>query len=83
MWTKRFWLDAVERAIRTAAQVLLVGWPASNAILDGGVNWELLAWTAGGAAATSILMSIVGTKTGDSTSASLVPASATSPEPAP
>lgn len=81
MWTKRFWLDAFERAIRTGAQIVAVGWPVSAAIAT--TNWTLLGWTALGAAGLSLVMSLAGSKTGDPTSASLVPAKASSPEPAP
>lgn len=82
MWTRKFWLDALERATRTGAQIIAIGWPASAAILDA-TNWKFLGVTAAGAAGLSLVMSLAGLKTGDPTSASLVPAKATEPEPAP
>lgn len=62
MFTKRFWKDATERAISTAAQSLV-------AVLGvDGLNWlhvdiKGVAATAGGAAILSLLKSIVAAKT--------------------
>lgn len=69
MFTATFWKDAIERAIKTAAQsaigVLTVG-PLAN------IDWEASAGVVGVATAVSILTSIVSTGKGDSESASLV-----------
>jgi hypothetical protein len=71
MWTVKFWKSAVERAIRTVAQVLLslivVG---ETGFLD--VDWMQAASVAGLSGLASILMSIVATGIGDHESSSFV-----------
>lgn len=70
MWSLRFWKDAAERAVRTAAQSLLALWATSvSGILD--VDWPQAASVAGLAALTSVLMSLVGSGIGDTESASM------------
>lgn len=70
MWSLRFWKDAAERAVRTAAQALLALWATSvSGILD--VDWPQAASVAGLAAFTSVLMSLVGSGIGDTESASM------------
>lgn len=70
MWSLRFWKDAAERAVRTAAQALLALWATSvSGILD--VDWPQAASVAGLAALTSVLMSLVGSGIGDTESASM------------
>lgn len=58
MWTKNFWKQAVERAVKSAAQSLLGLWA-----LDGfnvlHADFELGVGVAGGAAVLSVLTSIV------------------------
>lgn len=69
MWTTKFWRSALERAIRTIAQVLLslfvVG---ETGIMD--VDWIQAASVAGLAGFASILMSLAATGVGDHESAS-------------
>lgn len=70
MWTKRFWLDALERAIKTGAQVLL-GAIAGTATI-GTLDWQVVGITTGVAVATSLLTSIVSSRVGSPSDASLV-----------
>ncbi|NDK91028.1 holin [Gordonia desulfuricans] len=67
MWTKTFWLDLAERAIKTAAQ-------SAAAVLTA-TSVEAIDWAAGGAivgvaTAVSVLTSLA--SRGNSDSASLV-----------
>jgi hypothetical protein len=58
MWTKKFWKEAAERAVKSAAQSLLGLWA-----LDGfnvlHADFALAGGVAGGAALLSVLTSIV------------------------
>ena len=68
MFTIKFWKDAGERAIRTAAQALLALWATDiSGVLA--VDWVQAASVAALAALTSVLMSIVATGVGDKDSA--------------
>ena len=64
MFTVKFWKDAAERAIRTAAQALLALWATDVAGVLA-VDWVQAGSVAALAALTSILMSIVATNVGD------------------
>lgn len=71
MFTLEFWKDALERAIRTAAQALVASWATGvTGVLE--VNWIQAASVAGLAALTSILMSLAATGRGNPDSASLI-----------
>jgi hypothetical protein len=64
MFTVKFWKDAAERAIRTAAQALLALWATDVAgVLE--VDWVQAGSVAALAALMSVLMSIVATNVGD------------------
>ena len=64
MFTIKFWKDAGECAIRTAAQALLALWATDvSGVLA--VDWLQAFSVAGLAAITSVLMSIVATGVGD------------------
>jgi hypothetical protein len=77
MWTKRFWVDAGERAVRTFAQSLL-------ALLTGSATdlihtaWPADLSIAAMATVLSLLTSIVASGVGSSTSAALITPSKTS-----
>lgn len=59
MWTKKFWVDATERAIRTVAQSAAAILAASGVgLLDA--NWLATASAAGVAGVISLLFSISG-----------------------
>jgi hypothetical protein len=64
MFTMKFWKDAAERAIRTAAQALLALW-ATDVTGVLAVDWVQAGSVAALAALTSILMSIIATGVGD------------------
>ena len=64
MFTVKFWKDAAERAIRTAAQALLALWATDvSGVLE--VDWVQAGSVAALAALMSVLMSIVATNVGD------------------
>lgn len=71
MFTLIFWKDAAERALTTAAEVVLgflvIG---STAIAD--VDWAHIGSVAAVAAGASVLKSLVASNIGESRSASLV-----------
>jgi hypothetical protein len=71
VWTKDFWLDAGERALKTFAQVFLtfivVG---TTGVMD--LDWVTAASVAAVAALASVLTSIVSEKVGDPDTASLI-----------
>jgi hypothetical protein len=73
VWTRKFWLDASERAVKTFAQTLVA------AMAVGGINllsvgWKQALTTAGFATALSVLSSVATAQasTGQPDSASLV-----------
>jgi hypothetical protein len=70
MLTMTFWKDALERAIKTAAQSSVVVIGTSSVFTD--VNWILVASGAGLGFILSILTSIASSAFGNSDSASLV-----------
>jgi len=64
MFTIKFWKDAAERAIRTAAQALLALWATDvSGVLT--VDWLQAFSVAALAGLMSVLMSIVATGVGD------------------
>ncbi len=70
MWTKQFWKDAVERAVKTAAQVavgLLVGLNVTT-----GFEWDTFLLGLGVATGLSFATSLLSSLAGSPTSASLV-----------
>lgn len=70
MRTKRFWLDALERAVKTAAQtsVALIGTGMAG-IID--VDWTNVASVSAVAAILSVLTSVASAPAGDPESASV------------
>ena len=71
MWTKLFWLGAVERAIKTFAQAAVAVLAANSVgLLDA--PWGAAASAAGMAAVLSVLTSIGSATIGDHNSPSLV-----------
>lgn len=71
MWSTQFWKDALERAIKTAAQTLLASWGGTAIVLDG-AQWKVVGLTVAGATVASLLTSIVSSKVGSDQTASLV-----------
>ena len=70
MFTKSFWQDAGERAIRTAAQALLALWATDvSGVLE--VDWVQAFSVSAFAVVMSVLMSVAATSRGNLESASL------------
>lgn len=70
MFTKNFWIDAAERAIKTFAQVFV----ASGLIIGAGLDeWKAALFVALSAALASVLTSIGSEGIGVKGTASLVP----------
>lgn len=72
MLTKQFWTDALERAVRTFAQVILSLVTVDGATTELQANWTGILVSAGVAAALSLLMSVVASGTGNHQTAALV-----------
>lgn len=62
MWSKQFWKEATERAIKTAAQTLLafIGLDGSGLL---SLNWTVTGVAVGGATLASVVTSIVSAST--------------------
>lgn len=58
MWSKQFWIDAVERAVKTFAQVAVATVVASNVIGLVDLDYGNIASVAGLAAVLSVLTSV-------------------------
>ena len=71
MFTASFWMEATERAIRTAAQSLAGALTAGFVVTDA-AQWEAALIAAGVAALLSYLMSIAASKVGNPESPSFV-----------
>jgi hypothetical protein len=70
MWTAAFWKDAVERAVKTAAQTAVGLFAALN--VAGDVDWAAWAIGLGVAVVLSFVTSLASSLAGNNTSASLV-----------
>jgi len=72
MWTAKFWKDAAERAVKSAAQGLVLYLTGGQVFDAWRTNWAAAGSIAGSAALLSLLSSIISSFVGNSTSASLV-----------
>lgn len=72
MWTVKFWKAAAERAVKSAAQALILLWAADGGLNILDVNVTEAFGLSGGAAVLSLLTSVVSAAVGDSSSPSLV-----------
>ena len=72
MFTRKFWTDALERAIKSAAQGALTAGVFDQAGVIG-TDWVGVASIAGGMALASVLTSLVSSQVGDPDSASITP----------
>ena len=73
MFTKLFWKDAVERAIKTMAQMLVTLWLTSDAVFNIlTVDWTQAIGVAVGAGVLSVLTSVGSAATSGTDTASLV-----------
>ena len=78
MRTRRFWVDAAERAIRTFAQALIGAITAGLVVTDA-AQWKAAGIAAAVAALVSLLTSVAASGVGDQSTPSLLPEAA--PEP--
>lgn len=69
MFTKKFWKDAAERAVKTTAQTAAAVLGVQVSLLE--VDWVNVGSVAGLAGLLSLLSSLASTRKGDSSSASL------------
>lgn len=69
LFTGSFWLDTLERMIRTFAQVVL-GIITSNAAVSD-IDFEQAAWTVGSATVICLLMCVVASGVGEPGTASV------------
>lgn len=72
MWTVSFWKQSAERAIKSAAQILLLLWAGDGLFNVIDADFEVAAGAAGGAALLSLLTSIASSGVGPSDGPSLV-----------
>lgn len=72
MWTKAFWLDTLERAVKTAAQSAVAVLATVATFGDLSSGWDEALFLIGVATATSILTSIASSRVGTPADASLV-----------
>lgn len=73
MFTKLFWKDAIERAIKTVAQTLVTLWLTSEAVFNIlTVDWKQAFGVAAGAGVLSVLMSVASAAKAGTDTASLV-----------
>lgn len=73
MFTRRFGFELVERAVKSAAQAVLVTWGVGDGLLDAfALDWRLAAGVAAGSAIASALTSIASAPFGPDDSPSLV-----------
>ena len=73
MFTKLFWKDAVERAIKTMARTLVTLWLTSDAVFNIlTVDWTQAIGVAVGAGVLSVLTSVGSAATSGTDTASLV-----------
>lgn len=69
--TATFWLDTLERVVRTVAQVLLGTMGASQIALDE-LDWQLIGWSVLGAAIVAVLTAILASGIGEPGTASVL-----------
>lgn len=81
MFTRQFWLDLVERAVKTFAQALLGAIGGDAAISGVHLPWTAKLAAAGMAAGISALSSLVGTGVGAPDSGSWLPQNVDPPQP--
>ena len=73
MFTKLFWKDAFERALKTVAQTLVTLWLTSDAVFNIlTVDWGQAFGVAAGAGLLSLLMSVASAAKAGTDTASLV-----------
>lgn len=80
MWTRVFWREALERALKSAAQAPLLVWLVGDAIANiWTLNWSMGFGVAAGAAVISLLTSIASAPLGPANTPSLAVAPVAAP----
>lgn len=72
MFTKKFWVDALERAVRTFCQFMIAGGVMDPLSIDFQTSLQTKLVAAGVGALTSILMALAGSGFGQKDSASFI-----------
>lgn len=70
LWSKKFWIDAIERTLSTSA-VIAAATIGTTALVQN-VNWAIVGGTTASAAVLTLLKCVGASRVGDSSSASLV-----------
>lgn len=76
MLTGAFWRGAADRALKSAAQALLLLWAASSGLNVLEVDWATSLGLAGGAAVLSLLTSVASGVVGEKGTTSVLPGAA-------
>ena len=71
IWTKNFWLDTLERAIRTGAQVLLLAWGADQFFNAFELDWVNGAGVFAGGMVLAVLTALAASPLGTGGTASI------------
>ena len=72
MYTRKFWRETLERAVKSAAQAPLVAWGVGDLALNAfELDWRLGAGVAAGGAIVSLLSSLASAPIGEPESPSL------------
>lgn len=74
MWSKRFWLELLERSLRAAAGSLVGLWVTGTGFSLFAIDWKASLGVAGGAAVFSVAASLLGSQVGDKDTPALLPA---------
>jgi len=72
MWTLAFWKETVDRAVKSAAQAVILGLGLGEGLNAFAVDWRLAAGFALGGAFLSILTSVISAPFGRRGGASLI-----------
>lgn len=67
MWTRRFWMDAIERTVRTFVQAF-----AASLVVTGLDDWRSALAIGGGAGLLAVAAAIAGAQVGSSQNASVI-----------
>lgn len=72
MWTIAFWKETADRAIKSAAQAVILGLGFGEGLNAFTVDWKLAAGFALGGALLSLLTSVISSKFGTTGTASII-----------
>lgn len=72
MWTIAYWKETADRAIKSAAQAVLLGLGLGEGLNAFDIDWQLALGFALGGAFLSLLTSVISAKFGEKGTASLI-----------